>query len=85
MSREYGWDYRIHGPDHQEKWEAFFGFYGEDTLGIHGIHVRHVPTGGSDLEGSRIFVWANRAKARRLKRKLDVIFDQDGELELWYP
>ena len=77
MSRSRHWTYTAPvAQDAETRWTSFW-----DTCA--GIPVAYVPTGGGDkgTDTWTVVLYANRAKARRLKPVLDTWFGAPGRLE----
>lgn len=81
MSRRYLWEYVISGDDAHVKWEQFFAECECERVACH----KQIQGGGSSVSGdqpSTIWTWANKAKARRLKERLDAHFRGAGTIGL---
>jgi hypothetical protein len=87
VSRHYLWTYTIAGTPRvsAERADRYFSNEG-NCAGINHTHCQGGSGGGANDPrvdwSSDIWLWANKAKARRLAARLDAFFGEAGELSL---
>jgi hypothetical protein len=70
------WEYHL-PPSFEKQWDEYFE---SDACCRIGSPATMHMGGGGDIHSVSIWIWANKAKARRLADRLDRHFETQGDL-----